>query len=609
MRGCKASVGIMCFVMTSLVAFEPLPTSTGAGLLADAAVEGGPGYGSAGCEDHVSQAVIYLLRPSGDRPGSAPLVDVRSTADPVIASRLNQDLPDLTVADTWTVPAVFCRNQAVEMCVLVENIGMADVVDSFFFDMWFDGANVGYARIPGLAAGADVELCLSSFIWPDDTTSHAVSAMADTDHEIEEEIEINNIHLEFFAADLCTTCAEVVIPFVEGWNWFSLNTSEGDMSLDHILAPIEGSGTYIKNQTSYAEYIPEWGGWFGPLESLTCTEAYLIRMADPDTLEFCAFPYAVCTPMPVDSGWNWISYLPRQGLEPDEALGSLDSSGAYIKNQTSYAEYIVAWGGWFGTLSAMEPFGGYKIKMAAGDTLVYPDSVELATYVTSPSRHTLSSGSDKARWHVKPRRYEFNGSITARVVGQHGQRVSAGDMLGAFVGTECRGLAEARRTPSGDWMFCLMIHGNDAGSEILEFRLYDADQDGIIEIPEVFEFTADMTLGSALSPCVVHCWGDMASDCDSFRPATGLLESRPNPLRLRSSIAYMVSEASEVVIAVYDTQGRMVRQLVDGYVEAGDHSVSWDGSGLDGKRVACGVYFCRMVVADRSSIAKIMVLR
>ena len=57
-----------------------------------------------------------------------------------------------------------------------------------------------------------------------------------------------------------------------GWNWFSLNVFSDDMSLNNVLAGLEdGSGTYIKMQSSFADYYSGYG-WYGQLSDINNTE-------------------------------------------------------------------------------------------------------------------------------------------------------------------------------------------------------------------------------------------------------------------------------------------------------------------------------------------------
>ncbi|MCK4511982.1 T9SS type A sorting domain-containing protein, partial [bacterium] len=75
---------------------------------------------------------------------------------------------------------------------------------------------------------------------------------------------------------------------------------------------------------------------------------------------------------------------------------------------------------------------------------------------------------------------------------------------------------------------------------------------------------------------------------------TKLSHAHPNPFNPATTIAYSLAGRSRVVIRVYDVAGRVVTTLVDGEVDAGPHTIVWDGTTDSGERAASGVYFVRM---------------
>ncbi len=75
----------------------------------------------------------------------------------------------------------------------------------------------------------------------------------------------------------------------------------------------------------------------------------------------------------------------------------------------------------------------------------------------------------------------------------------------------------------------------------------------------------------------------------------------PNPFNPKTTITYDLPRSGRVQLRIYDLRGRLVRDLVDGQVAAGQHSVHWDGTDGSGAVAAAGVYFVR--VDDGSQLA------
>ena len=71
--------------------------------------------------------------------------------------------------------------------------------------------------------------------------------------------------------------------------------------------------------------------------------------------------------------------------------------------------------------------------------------------------------------------------------------------------------------------------------------------------------------------------------------------SRQNPFNPNVLIRYSLSERSRATVSILDIRGRLVRVLADLIQESGSHVVSWDGIEENGRAVASGVYFVRLV--------------
>jgi hypothetical protein len=88
------------------------------------------------------------------------------------------------------------------------------------------------------------------------------------------------------------------------------------------------------------------------------------------------------------------------------------------------------------------------------------------------------------------------------------------------------------------------------------------------------------------------------------------LRIHPNPFAPATTIRYYLPEAGPVTLEVYAVDGRRVATLVDEIrQERGYRSVPWSGCDDRGKRVASGVYFCRLRTGQVGQTRKMVILR
>jgi hypothetical protein len=86
-------------------------------------------------------------------------------------------------------------------------------------------------------------------------------------------------------------------------------------------------------------------------------------------------------------------------------------------------------------------------------------------------------------------------------------------------------------------------------------------------------------------------------------------QNYPNPFRSSTTIAYSLSKATSVTLAIYDVRGALVRTLVSAAVSAGRHEVTWDGRDARGHKVASGVYLGRLEAGDHAETKRMVLLR
>jgi hypothetical protein len=83
----------------------------------------------------------------------------------------------------------------------------------------------------------------------------------------------------------------------------------------------------------------------------------------------------------------------------------------------------------------------------------------------------------------------------------------------------------------------------------------------------------------------------------------------PNPFNPSTVASFELRVPSRVNLKVYDTAGRLVATLADGWRGAGSHEVTFDPAGASGSRLASGLYFVRMQAGEYSAVRKMMLLK
>lgn len=84
----------------------------------------------------------------------------------------------------------------------------------------------------------------------------------------------------------------------------------------------------------------------------------------------------------------------------------------------------------------------------------------------------------------------------------------------------------------------------------------------------------------------------------------GLIQNYPNPFSNSTTIYYNLPEATNVKISIYDTNGKVIAELMNREESAGYKQISWDG-----KPAKPGIYFYKIETNKFSSSRKMMKLK
>jgi hypothetical protein len=88
-----------------------------------------------------------------------------------------------------------------------------------------------------------------------------------------------------------------------------------------------------------------------------------------------------------------------------------------------------------------------------------------------------------------------------------------------------------------------------------------------------------------------------------------LHQNYPNPFNPVTEIQFDVPVASEVTLTIYNIMGQEVTTLTNRTLQAGFHSVRWDGTNGQGELVSTGVYFYRLTSPAFISTKKMIMVK
>ena len=83
-----------------------------------------------------------------------------------------------------------------------------------------------------------------------------------------------------------------------------------------------------------------------------------------------------------------------------------------------------------------------------------------------------------------------------------------------------------------------------------------------------------------------------------------LSQNYPNPFNPITNISFALPKSEFVNLSVYDLSGKLVSELVNGQMQAGNYTTSWDASGI-----SSGVYFYKVTAGEFTAVKKLTLIK
>jgi hypothetical protein len=83
----------------------------------------------------------------------------------------------------------------------------------------------------------------------------------------------------------------------------------------------------------------------------------------------------------------------------------------------------------------------------------------------------------------------------------------------------------------------------------------------------------------------------------------------PSPFRSGTTVSFSLRQRSPVTLQIYDSSGRLVHTLLDGWLGPGVSTAAWNGRDSHGLEVSSGIYFFHLIDSDGTRTEKSICIR
>jgi len=151
----------------------------------------------------------------------------------------------------------------------------------------------------------------------------------------------------------------------------------------------------------------------------------------------------------------------------------------------------------------------------------------------------------------------------------------------------------------------------DSGSPVPGVRVLDTSTDTELTTSPVTTGMPprDLVVARPPGPVAVGREETRWTGTGDIRRGSGFTGISPNPFNPQTTIGYYLDEQKTVCVSVYDIFGRRLIVLVDQLLEAGTHTVEWNGRDSASLLVSSGIYVVRIETPDELDSRQIVLIR
>ena len=399
-----------------------------------------------------------------------------------------------------------------------------------------------------------------------------------------------------------TNIVETISQFIElekGWNIFSTYLIPSNLNFDSILQSIAIQNKLIevldKNGNTYTQNE---NGWTNNIGNIQISDGYKIRVDTLCSIEIRGRPVNLPYNIPLNEGWNLISFPYDVNVDAMEVVRPLINQGILEKVQDEKGESIEFWGDSFGWINGIGDFKsgeGYHVKVNTQGILPITGGYEKSGLIMS------NGESESSHFETV---YEGNGlnHMNINIIGLKERNLEVADEIAAFDGEICVGAVKLDETNINSNMVSILassadgdiLNGFKEGNKIdIKLWQYIASNESVVQANAVMGDMLFQNNGSVF----LNLTKGVNTGIDDF--TTMDFKIYPNPANDKITITFSVLNDADKKLTVADIFGTPIFSKV----------VTSPTESIDVSMLPCGTYLLKALVAEKFNVKKMVIYR
>ena len=402
-----------------------------------------------------------------------------------------------------------------------------------------------------------------------------------------------------YNADNCVTAS---FALKQGLNWIGFPVLESTYGLypDYTLRDVNQYATTLQTK-NLTQLQPAWiidGDthlWPNGV-SLSRTNGYILNMSSASPV----YEYSTCgqrTPNSTalslyQNNENWVPYFVTYSQTPANAFGSNYSHVTAIYAQDWYRyKYKGQWYGYIqqGATGTMDYGKMYK---------VYVDQT-ISNFTWSASARTQSFVKENTSYFQFAEQPEYQAIVIESIPDS-----PIFDEIGVLKDGLCVGALKFNGYPIN-----LQVYDNSSADEY-DYVLYSGAKSSNYMEKKYSSTSIDIKNSVIDSGRHLFSLVSLSGSQESETAVSPALSASiyPNPMHGITNIEIQATAKSAVDVSIFNLKGQLVKELVSSEISKGNNTFIWDGKANDGRPVAKGIYFCRIISPNNLLTKKLIVL-